>query len=75
LIVVFFSLFLVEKSGSRVGEIKKKWSGLLKELFTDADNFGVSFPSGASAKEKALILGATFLIDFLYFESSDDKNK
>ena len=24
-----------------VGKISKKWSGLAKEFFTDADNFGV----------------------------------
>jgi len=27
--------------GSPVGEIKKKWSGILKEMLTDADNFGM----------------------------------
>jgi len=26
----------------QVGKISKQWSGLLKEFFTDADNFGVS---------------------------------
>ena len=25
-----------------VGKISKQWSGLIKEMFTDADNFGVS---------------------------------
>ncbi len=25
-----------------VGKISKKWSGLAKEYFTDADNFGVT---------------------------------
>jgi hypothetical protein len=28
--------------GQAVGEIKKKWSGILKEMLTDADNFGMS---------------------------------
>lgn len=67
--------FYVEKGGSRVGEIKKKWSGFLKEMYTDADNFGVHFPPNATAKEKALIFGATFLIDFLYFETSGNNNR
>jgi hypothetical protein len=25
-----------------VGKISKQWSGLMREYFTDADNFGVS---------------------------------
>ena len=28
----------------QIGEISKKWTGLGEEMFTDADNFGVSFP-------------------------------
>lgn len=26
--------------GQSVGEIRKQWSGILKEMLTDADNFG-----------------------------------
>lgn len=54
--------------GSEIGMIAKKWVGFVKENFTDADNFGVSFPLHLDPKSKALILGATFLIDFLHFE-------
>ena len=31
-------------SHPQIGEISKKWTGLGEEMFTDADNFGVSFP-------------------------------
>jgi len=51
------------------GKITKKWSGLLKEGFTDADNFGVTFPPGWDVKLKGLFLGAVFLIDFAHFEN------
>lgn len=27
---------------TEVGRISKQWSGMLREMFTDADNFGVS---------------------------------
>ena len=52
------------------GKITKKWSGLLKEGFTDADNFGITFPPGWDIKLKALFLGAVFLIDFAHFENT-----
>ncbi len=62
------------KTGERpVGKISKKWSGLLKESFTDADNFGVTFPEGWKNETKATILGAVFLIDFVHFENSGDE--
>ncbi|KAH9509016.1 Phospholipid scramblase 1 [Bulinus truncatus] len=60
-----------------VGQITKQWSGLAKEVFTDADNFGVTFPLDLDVKTKATVLGAVFLIDFMYFEhdSGDVKDE
>ncbi|XP_071085058.1 phospholipid scramblase 2-like [Haliotis cracherodii] len=58
---------------TEVGRISKQWSGLAKEVFTDADNFGISFPMDLDVKMKAVMLGAIFLIDFMYFEN-DKKN-
>lgn len=60
--------FQIRKNGVEYGKITKKWSGLVKEGFTDADNFGVMFPVEWNAKLKALFLGAVFLIDFVHFE-------
>lgn len=61
------------RTGERmVGKITKKWSGLLKEAFTDADSFGVQFPEGWQDETKATILGAVFLIDFVHFENKND---
>jgi uncharacterized protein YxjI len=61
--------FTIRKDGVEYGRITKKWSGLLKEGFTDADNFGIVFPPECGAKAKALLLGAVFLIDFVHFEN------
>ncbi|MBI9077142.1 MAG: scramblase [Desulfatibacillum sp.] len=58
-----------DESGTEYGKITKKWSGLLKEGFTDADNFGVIFPGEWPVQRKALFLGAVFLIDFVHFEN------
>ena len=61
--------FNIIQNGIEVGKITKKWSGLLKEGFTDADNFGITFPNGIKQNEKAILLGAVFLIDFVHFEN------
>ncbi|XP_059154161.1 phospholipid scramblase 2-like [Physella acuta] len=63
--------FPIHKLGSDIiiGSISKKWSGMVKEMFTDADTFGVTFPIELDARMKATIIGAVFLIDFMYFES------
>jgi len=66
--------FQITKGGQELGKITKKWSGLLKESFTDADNFGISFPKGIDLSQKAVLLGAVFLIDFVHFENSDNRN-
>jgi len=61
--------FQIKKDGIEYGKITKKWSGLAKESFTDADNFGVLFPAEWESSLKALFLGAVFLIDFVHFEN------
>ncbi|XP_077149074.1 phospholipid scramblase 1-like [Ranitomeya variabilis] len=55
-----------------VGRISKQWSGLVNEMCTDADNFGVQFPINLDVKIKAVMLGACFLIDFMFFEYSKE---
>lgn len=61
--------FQIRNNEIEYGKITKKWSGLLKEGFTDADNFGVTFPENWDVRLKALFLGAVFLIDFVHFEN------
>jgi len=63
--------FPLEIGGQPSGQITKKWSGLLKEAFTDADTFGVEFSSTLAQELRLVALGATFLLDFLYFENRD----
>jgi hypothetical protein len=45
-----------------VGKISKQWAGLLREAFTDADYFGITFPMDLDVKMKAVMIGACFLI-------------
>jgi uncharacterized protein YxjI len=65
--------FQIRKDGVECGKITKKWSGLMKEGMTDADNFGVQYPVDWDVPWKALFLGAVFLIDFVHFENKGDR--
>ncbi|XP_037665416.1 phospholipid scramblase 3 isoform X3 [Choloepus didactylus] len=55
-----------------VGRISKQWGGLLREALTDADDFGLQFPLDLDVRMKAVLLGATFLIDYMFFEKPGD---
>lgn len=57
-------------NGVPIGVICKQWSGVLKEMFTDTDNFGVSFPMDLDVHMKAALMGCTLLIDFMFFETA-----
>ncbi|XP_015784200.1 phospholipid scramblase 2 [Tetranychus urticae] len=60
---------------TQVGRITKQWSGLAREVFTDADHFGISFPMDLDVNIKAVLLGACFLIDFMFFEKTGNKER
>jgi hypothetical protein len=59
-----------ESNPREVGRIEKKWSGFLREAFTDADTFLVTLPSG-DARLRTLLLAASILVDFLWFEHQE----
>jgi len=65
-----FKVMSVTNTETQVGSIKKQWAGFLKEAFTDADPFGITFPLDLDVHAKATLLGALMLIDFLHFEKS-----
>ena len=58
-------------SEKQIGKITKQWTNLVQEIFTDADNFGVTFPMDLDVKVKATLLGAVFLIHIMYFEKNN----
>merc|ERR1719431_1273012 len=59
---------LTDNNGEEVGKISKKWGGALKEMFTDADTFSVTFPKDLDSTTKAILFGTAILVDFAYFE-------
>ncbi len=61
--------FEIRVRGQPRGAIRKRWSGWGKELFTDADNFGVEL-ANLDRDLKMLAFAATVLIDVVHFERS-----
>ena len=65
-----FWQFPVVRGTKSVSLIEKKWSGFGKELFTDADNFKVTYLDPAlTLDQKLLLLTGAVFIDILYFET------
>ena len=54
-----------------VAKVEKKWSGLVTEALSDADNFAVTFAPGAPPMWKPLGLAAAVLLDVSHFERSN----
>jgi uncharacterized protein YxjI len=59
--------FQIRVHGQERGAIRKRWSGLGKEFFTDADNFGVEL-ANLDRDLKVLAFAATVLVDVVHFE-------
>lgn len=53
-----------------VGVITKKWGGLLKEFFTDADLFGIQLPREFSSEKKVIAFAAALSIDMDFFDDN-----
>lgn len=54
------------------GKILSKPKSLATELFTDANAFDVTFPNGASAAVKGIVMGTTIFLNSIFFEGSDE---
>ncbi|WP_394835323.1 hypothetical protein LVJ94_00160 [Pendulispora rubella] len=62
--------FPFERAGRQVAVIAKKWGGVLRELFTDADTFRIDYGAELNPDERALLLAAGLFIDLQYFEQN-----
>ena len=40
-------------------------------MISDADNFFLEFHNNSNGEDRALLLAAIFLLDFIYFERGD----
>ncbi|CAF1124337.1 unnamed protein product, partial [Brachionus calyciflorus] len=53
---------------TQIGKLQKEYAGFVREMVSSADRFGIEFPVDLSVKTKATLIGALFLIDFMFFE-------
>lgn len=66
-----FWTFEFEDHGRVIGKIQKKWSGGMSEIFTDKDNFVVSFTDKNLSEDlRVLMLATCLLVDVVYFENN-----
>ena len=65
----------VRQAGVQIGRITKRWSGFVAEAFTTADNFVAEWPGDLPETDKALLLSAAFLVDYVHFEQKRRNNR
>ena len=54
---------------SSCSEVQSAFAGCnFRGMCTRADNLQIAFPTTASPETRAILLGAAFLLDYLYFE-------
>ena len=63
--------FEFRNHGRKIGTIQKKWSGAISEIFTDKDNFIVSYAQpDLNVETKAIMMATCLMIDIVYFENN-----
>ena len=55
------------KGDEEIGMLTKEKGGIMQEMMTDADTFNLEFPKDCPLNHKAVLLGAVFLVDFMFF--------
>ena len=71
---VEFQIYSIETE-EEIGIISKDWTGIVKEVLTDADNFSIVWydKQVVDVKTKLLCVGALFYIDIFSFESGGSR--
>ena len=64
--------FTISENGREKAVITKRWSGMGKEMFSDADRFQLQFGEVKDPVRRMILLGALFLIDLKHFEKGGD---
>ncbi len=63
--------FIIYRLGQEIGRVTKRWSGIGREMFTDADSFLVELPVEHGDDDlQYLVLATAFAVDLGFFEDS-----
>lgn len=66
-----WTFFIKDHIGADAGKISKKWGGVLREVFSDSDQFALDISQRPwSGEEKAVLLFAGLSIDLDFFEEN-----
>lgn len=67
--------FPIKRNGNDFALITKKWGGLLKEVFLDADNFVLDFQDPSMNEDtRRILLAAAIFVDLEFFEQKAKSN-
>ena len=62
--------FTIKRLHQEIGRVTKQWSGLGREMFTDADTFLVELPVENGGNDfESLVLATAFAVDLDFFEN------
>ncbi|MCP4499607.1 MAG: hypothetical protein GY822_06525 [Deltaproteobacteria bacterium] len=61
--------FDVSDEKGDIAQVKKQFSGLLQEMVSDADNFGVEWAEDLAGEDRLMLISMVFFLDLLHFES------
>lgn len=60
-----------DETGESVARVAKRWDGVMRSVFTDADTYGVELRPGLEDPLRSLALVACLVVDVLFNERSD----
>jgi uncharacterized protein YxjI len=61
---------ILDNKKTKIGEINKKWSGIIKEIFTTDDAYAIKLNENLPVDEKILIIASATVIDMVLKEYS-----
>jgi uncharacterized protein YxjI len=65
---------VTSREGVEVAVIRKRWSGLARQVFTNADEFGIELrPALTDARLRQMLLAATISIDLVAYEDRQER--
>lgn len=65
-----YNFTVTSPDGSQIGEVKKKWTGLVREVFTTADRYLVTLDGSLVGIQRIVAAAATITIDMMMHEMS-----